>query len=276
MQTATRQLMTPISDIADALSFGLVGKIRKKAHSPDDIVQTNIPLPKNHSSLNCCHRSKSKSPSPNDELAFILETGSSSSSTLTTDFGLVDNLQRHNTITAAYNFNSAIIDSDINSYQKSLKRSLSLPNKPNASSNEILPSSFKFKSNNSSPSGRMFYKKSNDNTSTLDSDSTLVLRKKSSKKFVTISEEATNLVSGELISLTTSSTINQSTLDSTSSLNKSHTPTIKKLPKYPNLNYMDDDAETSSVLSLNSEQQYRLVLDDHIIPGMPSATGSKS
>lgn len=287
MQTASLNLMTPISDIADTISFGLVGKIRKKTHSSgNNIVQTvpklNVPdkclksadsiasLPKSttHLSTN----------DPREHCAFLKRGSNCSSTSLPhADFGLVGDLQRHNTITAAYNFSGSIMNSDIDDcekhYQMARSNSLrhtthTIPNPKRASSSsKFCPRETK-----------LFKKKSNDSPNLVRQKSDSSLNKKKTARKVTISNDTTDLESGELVSLH-ASTITQSTLNSKNSSLQRHSVPVKSLPKYSVVDHMDtipNDNETSSLYSCNSTQpQFRLVLDDHIIPGVPSVNELK-
>lgn len=287
MQTASIKLMTPISDIADTISFGLVGKIRKKTHSSDkNIVQTvtsNDACMKNYKrfdSLASLTKSKPQSSAcePSGKVAAMEQkVGSSTRPLLNMDFGLIGDLQRHNTITAAYNFNGSIINSDINDYQKNLqlRRSQSVQHlkqpipHPNHSSK-----SSKF----CCPIERKIFKKNlNDSSNSKSKKCDSSLNKNKNARKVTISNDTTDLESGEIVS-TISSTINQSTLNSKNSSIYKHSVPVKTLPRYYNIDQMDtitNEMENSSLYSLNSGQpQFKLILDDHIVPGIPSVDES--
>ena len=276
--------MTPITELADTLSFGLVGKIRKKAHVLEDDVQLVHEKWRSQDRARELHSCMARIP---DEALGSADSDSK------------------NTITAAYSFNDSVIrqsmiqrsgspaasSSSATVCDSGLTRSMSLqqPSFPHRRLEGDGPVEQRRESFPRCSIARSldrdmqaFRRKAGDTISSLANCNNGTSNGSSSfpsrgdragvAKKVSISNSATDLVNGTSFSIETGSS-------ETLTPSKVPDPTAKS--EYPvfghSSNYYKgtrpasqdaEDTETSSLSSFSTSNEFRLVLDDHIIPGV--------
>lgn len=271
--------MIPITELADTLSFGLVGKIRKKTHVLEDDVQLMI------------HENKRSQ--DNLRLKAACKKNIPAATAISIPDGIRFLPENENTITAAYSFDDSVIARSLpkplddsstasSSFDGRLTRSVSLQHPPifhritsddGAQRRQSMP-----RCPIASSLDRNMHatkKKASDTISALANGGSQKMTKTSVPKKVSISDSVTDLVSGASRSIETESS---RTLVST----KIPEPSAKSKVLRSNINgnyrktaYSScqdiDENDASSVSSLNGTE-FRLVIDDHIIPGMPDAS----
>ena len=307
--------MAPITDLAEALSFGLMSRIRRKTHILDDQVQVqSLAQGKGkdqsqactlkrivssgsvsqlvHSHPLCSEREKSclrlpKSNSMDGSKPSIPKLSES----LNEENDEVGSSQDETTITAAYNFNDSLLSSSDFQVPQSrpLARSNSMQGPPPS-----LRKSGSFSARSLSPIAplqrgfslrRARLRRHDENSQVTVSSPRLVKNASSStmgsstssmastlvpsislpkpkhsqqhngkNRRVTIATDVTDLISGEKIPTPSSST-----------LRAQHTLSVP-------IEEVGYETDGSSLCSLNDQHQYRLVLDDHLIPGATSSS----
>lgn len=253
----------PITELADTLSFGLVGKIRRKTHVLEDDVQLVQEKWRSQDRATELHGCEARA-------AAAVEDSK-------------------DTITAAYSFNDSVI-------RQSMRRRSGSP-AASSSSATLCDSGLKRSVSMQQPSvrdGRVEQRRESlprcSIARSLDRDMHAFRRKAGdtisslTNSGVSISDSATDLVSGTSFSVGTGSS---------GTLTPSKVPTPAAKSQYPvlgsgasssgyNSHYYAgtqlasqdaEDTDTSSISSFSTSNEFRLVLDDQIIPGV-SGTAS--
>lgn len=253
----------PITELADTLSFGLVGKIRRKTHVLEDDVQLVQEKWRSQDRATELHGCEARA-------AAAVEDSK-------------------DTITAAYSFNDSVI-------RQSMRRRSGSP-AASSSSATLCDSGLKRSVSMQQPSvrdGRVEQRRESlprcSIARSLDRDMHAFRRKAGdtisslTNSGVSISDSATDLVSGTSFSVGTGSS---------GTLTPSKVPAPAAKSQYPvlgsgasssgyNSHYYAgtqlasqdaEDTDTSSISSFSTSNEFRLVLDDQIIPGV-SGTAS--
>ncbi|ODQ48624.1 hypothetical protein PICMEDRAFT_84574 [Pichia membranifaciens NRRL Y-2026] len=263
MHRSIQSQMMPITELADTLSFGLVGKIRRKTHVLEDDVQLVQEKWRSQDRATELHGCEARA-------AAAVEDSK-------------------DTITAAYSFNDSVI-------RQSMRRRSGSP-AASSSSATLCDSGLKRSVSMQQPSvrdGRVEQRRESlprcSIARSLDRDMHAFRRKAGdtisslTNSGVSISDSATDLVSGTSFSVGTGSS---------GTLTPSKVPTPAAKSQYPvlgsgasssgyNSHYYAgtqlasqdaEDTDTSSISSFSTSNEFRLVLDDQIIPGV-SGTAS--
>lgn len=283
--------MAPISDIADTMSFGLVGKLRKITHVSaaennvqkiDDTKASSIcnKFPKNANSV-----SNSNSSNTN-----YTSKPSTKSPTLNNKC-LANKLEQENTITAAYNFNGAIINTCAEQQESEnvVPRLNSHSNRSSRSnSSSPLNSSVNLNRSKSLQNENFLHRKSS-TTSSLDSNHkqkrcynlvSPLFKKKNTENHHNNSNFTQKNYTDSIPSTTSSKTlISTNTIPGQSFHNHQFHSYKNKanhmlLPSRHSVIDENDSIDNSSVISEN--YKFNVVIDHSIMPGIPTSVNDNT
>lgn len=268
-----QNLMPPITEIADTLSFGLVGKIRRKTHIPENNVQIYHKMQKKGSSdIEICSNSSSRTSSISNSTS--LPSFSHIDYNIHNNLSLANKLENENTITAAYVFENPTINLPMAvKSSENLKRAMTVPPTRSFSCNIINNNhrnSYSIGHNIATANPLeivkpIFKKHSSESDHILNNKN-----KRSNSPKVKIADNAIDIISGEAI---IKSGYSSKTLVSSLNNYNHSKKSIRSVQKNDFVSFYvpqedDFDSENASILS-HSDQQFKLVLDDHLIPGVP-------